>query len=215
MDYLVQSGDTLTGMEPSTQWTTKGATTRARIVEATADAILARGIGGTSLDDVRAATATSKSQLFHYFPGGKAELVRAVVGLQGERVLDAQRPALDALTTWEAWDRWREQVLAHYEAQHGWGCPIGSLASEAAGSDAALAAELVQYLRHWRDQLQAGLETMQADGLLRADADPERLATTVLAAVQGGLLLTQTEQALWPLDAALEGALATLRSHAA
>jgi AcrR family transcriptional regulator len=202
-------------MEPSTQLTAKGATTRARIVEATADAILERGIGGTSLDDVRAATATSKSQLFHYFPGGKAELVRAVVGLQGERVLEAQRPALDTLATWEDWDRWRAQVLAHYDAQHGWGCPIGSLASEAAGSDPTLAAELVHYLRRWRERLQSGLETMQADALLRADADPERLATAVLAAVQGGLLFTQAEQALWPLEAALDGALATLRSFAA
>ncbi len=35
-------------------------------------------LGGTSLDDVRGATRTSKSQLFHYFPDGKHELVRAI-----------------------------------------------------------------------------------------------------------------------------------------
>jgi AcrR family transcriptional regulator len=201
-------------MAPSTQLTAKGATTRARIVEATADAILARGIGATSLDDVRAATATSKSQLFHYFPGGKAELVRAVVDLQGERVLEAQRPALDTLATWEDWHRWRAQLLAFYGAQHGWGCPIGSLASEAAGTDPALAAELVDYLRRWRGHLQAGLETMRTRGLLRPDANPSRLATATLATVQGGLMLTQAEQALWPLEAALDGALAALRAQA-
>ena len=45
--------------------TAKGEATRARIVEAAADLILARGVGSTSLDDIRAGTATSKSQLFH------------------------------------------------------------------------------------------------------------------------------------------------------
>src|SRR6195952_6101710 len=105
------------------QLTAKGEATRARIVEATADRILAAGIGATSLDDVRADTATSKSQLFHYFPGGKAELIRAVVALQGERVLAAQRPALAQLDSLAAWEAWRDALLASYGAQHGWGGP--------------------------------------------------------------------------------------------
>ena len=195
--------------------TAKGQATRDRIVEATADRILSRGIGGTSLDDVRADSATSKSQLFHYFPDGKAELVRAVAAFQGGRVLDAQRPVLDTLDSWAAWERWRELVLAHYGSQNGWGCPIGSLSLEAAASDPQLSAQLADYLRGWAALLRAGLQRMQDDGTLRPDADPVRLATATLAAVQGGLLLTQTEQALWPLEAALDGALANLRSWAA
>jgi hypothetical protein len=47
------------------QLTAKGEATRARIVAATADRILAAGIGATSLDDVRADTSTSKSQVIH------------------------------------------------------------------------------------------------------------------------------------------------------
>jgi AcrR family transcriptional regulator len=194
--------------------TPKGRATRARIVEATADRILARGIGGTSLDEVRADSSTSKSQLFHYFPDGKAELVRAVVSFQGERVLDVQRPVLDTLDDWPAWEEWRERVLAHYAAQHGWGCPIGSLASEAAATDPLLSAQLVDYLHGWSALLRGALERMQAAGTLRPDADPSRLATATLATVQGGLLLTQTEQALWPLEAGLDGALANLRTWA-
>ncbi|WP_026912633.1 TetR/AcrR family transcriptional regulator [Patulibacter minatonensis] len=194
--------------------TAKGEATRARIVEATADRILAAGLGGTSLDDVRADTATSKSQLFHYFPGGKAELVRAVVDLQGRRVLDAQRPALDALDDWPSWEDWRSRLLAHYDAQHGWGCPIGSLATEAAATDPVLAGELTAYLRDWAALLAAGVGRLRAAGHLRAEADPERLGVAVLAAVEGGLLLTRTEQGLWPLEAALDGALAHLRSWA-
>src|SRR3954469_21267266 len=102
--------------------TRKGAATRARIVEAAADLILARGVGGTTLDDIRAGTATSKSQLFHYFPDGKRELVAAIASFQTERVLQAQRPFLDTLDTWEAWEGWRDAVIAHYGSQPHWGC---------------------------------------------------------------------------------------------
>jgi AcrR family transcriptional regulator len=194
----------------SQQLTAKGEATRTRIVEATADRILAAGIGATSLDDVRADSSTSKSQLFHYFPGGKAELVRAVVALQGQRVVDAQGDG--ALDTYDKWERWRDGLLAHYGAMHGWGCPIGSLASEAAGTDPELAQQINAYMTGWRARLQDGLERMHAAGTLRPDADPRRLAATILAAVQGGLLLTQFEQALWPLEAALDGALGQLRA---
>jgi AcrR family transcriptional regulator len=194
--------------------TPKGRATRMRIVEATADRILTRGIGGTSLDDVRADSATSKSQLFHYFPEGKAELVRAVVSFQGERVLDLQRPILESRDGWAAWEQWRARMLAHYDSQDGWGCPIGSLASEAAATDPRLSAQLVDYLDRWIALLQGALERMRTAGALRPDADPRRLAAATLAAVQGGLMLRQTEQASWPLEAALDGALANLRSWA-
>ena len=47
-------------MVATARLTPKGAATRARIVATAADLILARGVGSTSLDDIRAGTATSK-----------------------------------------------------------------------------------------------------------------------------------------------------------
>ena len=213
MDHQVQSGSLAT--VPTTTLTAKGAATRDRIVATAADLVLARGVGGTSLDDIRAGTATSKSQLFHYFPGGKSELISAIASFQGQRVLDAQRPYLDSLDTWEAWEGWRDAVLAHYGSQRHWGCPISALARELIGNDADRAAELAASMDRWRGFLEAGLVRMRAGGLLRADADPETLALSIFAALHGGLLLTQTMQSLKPLQAALDGALETLRSAAA
>jgi AcrR family transcriptional regulator len=192
--------------------TPKGAATRARIVEAAADLILARGAGGTSLDDIRAGTATSKGQLFHYFPGGKGELVSAIASFQSERVLDAQRPFLDTLDTWEAWAGWRDAVVAHYGSQAHWGCPIGALTAELLGNEPARAAELAAHMDRWRGYLEAGLERMRASGLLREDADPHALALSTFAALHGGLMLTQMMQSIEPLEAALDGALAALRA---
>jgi AcrR family transcriptional regulator len=196
----------------TTKLTPKGAATRARIVEAAADHILAHGVGGTSLDDIREGTATSKSQLFHYFPGGKTDLVAAIASFQSARVLEAQRPFLDTLDTWEAWEGWRKAVVAHYGSQAHWGCPIGALASELIASDPALSDEVAAYMDRWRGYLQAGVTRMQAAGLLRADAVPETLALSIFAALHGGLLLTQTMQSIEPLEAALEGAMAALHA---
>jgi AcrR family transcriptional regulator len=195
--------------------TSKGAATRTRIVAAAADLVLARGVGGTSLDDVRAGTLTSKSQLFHYFPGGKRELVLAIAELQTERVLRAQQPHLRTLDTWQAWEGWRDALLAHYAAQPHWGCPIGTLVSELTGTDAAAAAEVAEHMDRWRGHLGAGLHRMRERGLLRPDADPDRLALGVFACVQGGLLLNQAAQSIEPLSAALDAALAVLRAAAA
>jgi TetR/AcrR family transcriptional repressor of nem operon len=54
---------------------------------------------------------------------------------------------------------------------------------------------------------------MRSAGTLRPDTDPEKLALSTFAALQGGLLLTQTMQSIAPLEAALDGALTNL--HAA
>src|ERR1700682_4674898 len=112
-------------MPPTAKLTPKGAATRGRIVEAAHDLIRARwwGAGERNLANIFAETATSKGQVFHYFPGGKSELVSAISSLQAERVLDAQRPFLDTLETWDDWDHWRDAVLAHYRSQSHWGCP--------------------------------------------------------------------------------------------
>jgi AcrR family transcriptional regulator len=199
----------------TTRLTRKGTATRRRIVEAAADLILARGVGGTSLDDICAGTATSKGQLFHYFPGGKSELVIAIAAFQAERVLDAQRPYLDSLDTWEDWENWRNAVVAHYGAQPHWGCPIGALTTELIGSEPACAAELAAHMNAWRGYLEAGLLRMRTAGLLRADVDPGTLALSTFAALHGGLLLTQMMESIEPLEAALDGALTTLRAASA
>ncbi|MEU3169531.1 TetR family transcriptional regulator [Streptosporangium sp. NPDC006930] len=91
--------------------TRKGAATRQRTLEGAAADIGEYGVVGTTLDDILARTATSKSQLFHCFPGGREELLLAVARFEADRVLEDQRPQLGDLTSWPAWrrspPRWR------------------------------------------------------------------------------------------------------------
>src|SRR5260370_28430622 len=86
--------------------TSKGTATRQRIVEGAAALIRDRGAANVSLDDIRAATSTSKSQLFHYFPDGKADLLLAVAEYEAEQILAEQQPMLGDLTTWPQWEAW-------------------------------------------------------------------------------------------------------------
>ena len=187
---------------------------RQRIIEATALRILDAGIDGTSLDDVRAATLTSKSQLFHYFPGGKAELVREVARREGEQLLAAQEPHLSDLSTWESWAAWRRGLEEYYLGLGRWACPIGSLTTQMAATDPETAEFLRRAWTAWRTRIADGVRRMQAGGHVDPDADPERVAASVLAALQGGLLLSQPERAGWPLEAALDAAWATLHANA-
>ena len=70
--------------------TARGAATRDRIVHAAADLMYVKGVHATTLDDVRAATGTSKSQLYRHFPD-KDALVHAVIALRGQQVIASER----------------------------------------------------------------------------------------------------------------------------
>ena len=192
--------------------TPRGAATRSRIVESAAEQVLAGGVGGTSLDDIRADTGTSKSQLFHYFPGGKSELVGAIASFQADRVLAAQEPYLSRLATWDDWRGWRDAVIDHYGSQPHWGCPIGALASELTGTDPERAAEVAAHMERWRGHLEVGVTRLRDAGELSPDADSRALSLAVFASLQGGLLLIASAESIEPLEAALDGALAMLRA---
>jgi TetR/AcrR family transcriptional regulator, transcriptional repressor for nem operon len=56
---------------------------------------------------------------------------------------------------------------------------------------------------------------MRASGKLDRSADPDALASATLAAIQGGLLLTQASRDPRQLAIALDAAYAYLRAHAA
>ena len=91
--------------------TPRGAESRARMVDAAADVMHQRGVAATTLDDVLAVSATSKSQLYHYF-ADKDHLVQAVVRRQTERVVASQLPDGEALDSMAAIRRWRNRVLS-------------------------------------------------------------------------------------------------------
>jgi TetR/AcrR family transcriptional regulator, transcriptional repressor for nem operon len=195
--------------------TRKGRATRDRIVAAASDLIFEHGVSGTSTDDVRRAAGVSTSQIYHYFTD-KTALVRAVIAYQTEQVLDAQQPLLGRLDTLEALRAWRD-LLVDLQRQRNCqgGCPIGSLAGELTETCPETRPDLVEGFSRWEGAIRDGLRAMRDRGDLRPDADPDRLALAMLAAVQGGLLLTQVRRETAPLEAALDVGLDHIASFAA
>lgn len=182
--------------------TTKGHATRQRIIDQTAAYLRSNDPGEVTLDDVRAATRTSKGQLFHYFPGGKEELLLAVARAEADQVLEDQQPYLDALDTWEAWEGWRRAVVARYRAQ-GTECPLAALMSQVGGTPGA--AEVATALLHrWQGHLRRGITTMQDLGQVDQHLDAERTAAAFLAGIQGGVVILRSTASTTHLEAVLE-----------
>ncbi|MEU0603309.1 TetR/AcrR family transcriptional regulator [Streptomyces sp. NPDC006393] len=185
--------------------------TRRRIVEGAAQEIRERGASGATLDDIRARTATSKSQIFHYFPGGKEELLLAVAAREAGLVLQDQEPHLSDLGTWSAWQDWRDAVVRRYE-QQGVNCPLGVLITELGRTTPAAQALTSQLISQWQAALRAGIQRMQDRGTVGRQLDADRTAAAFVAAVQGGVTILMSTGSITHLEAALDTALSFLRS---
>jgi TetR/AcrR family transcriptional regulator, transcriptional repressor for nem operon len=182
--------------------TPKGERTRNRIVEAAAQLIYQRGAAGTTLDDIRSAAGVSGSQLSHYF-AGKDELVQAVIDFQAGTITGNQRQA--DLSSPEGLLAWRDTVLAEVRNSQGMGgCPLGSLAGQLAETDAQARALIAAGFGQWSAAISDGLRRLHDNGHLPEGTDPDDLAVTLLAALQGGLLLAQVQRDTRPLETAID-----------
>lgn len=192
--------------------TKKGQATRDRILTAAAQLMLEQGVARTTIEDIQAAAGVSPSQLYHYFPGKEA-LVRAVIDHQTGRVLDVQQEGLDHLDTIDSLTRWRDLMVGILtEVQCVGGCPLGSLASDLAESDPVARVQLANAFGSWEELIRDGLVSMQKRGELSESADPGELAVAMLAAVQGGLLLSQVRRDPAPLRTAVDTMIAHLHT---
>jgi AcrR family transcriptional regulator len=177
--------------------------------------MFANGVAQTKIEEVRVRAGVSNSQIYQYFDD-KTALVRAVIDYQTDAVIEPQERLFGRLDTMEGLRGWRDHVVAQQVRRDlRGGCPIGSLAGQVADSDEAFRLQLAHSFTRWSAGLQTGLDTMHASGLLRREANPAALATMLLAALQGGLLLAKLHRDVQSLEIALDGALSVIESQLA
>lgn len=182
--------------------TAKGERTRARIVEAAARLIYERGVARTTLDDVKAAAGVSGSQMYHYFPD-KDELVQAVISYQADLIAGNQRQA--DLGSAEGLRAWRDMVIAQARSEKGkGGCPLGSLAGQLAETDPHARTLLAGGFGQWQAAIGEDLRRLHRAGRLPDGTDPDALAVTLLATLQGGLLPAQVQLDTRVLETAVD-----------
>ena len=195
----------VSGGQPA--FTPKGLATRARIVEGAADLMLERGVAGTSLDDVRRAVGVSGSQISHYF-ADRQDLMREVIASRTDFVVAFhEQPKLGHLNTLQslrAWPNvcWIQDGPSYLRN----GCVYGSLAGELLEADDTTLDLLAAGYDRWMAVFEDGLSAMRERGDLIADADPRHLATALVAAHQGGTMVTQVTGSAEPFRVAANAA---------
>jgi AcrR family transcriptional regulator len=190
--------------------TAKGRATRDRIVAGAALLLRERGIEQTTLDEVMARTRTSKSQLFHYFRGGKDDLLLTVARFEAEQVLEDQQPYLGCLDSWEAWQQWRDAVINRYEEQ-GDRCPLASLSQHLGSRTPGAQAIVAELMRRWQEHLAVGIRALQQAGNLHREVDVDARAAALLVAIQGGVGILQSTGQSYHLRMALDHAIGDLQ----
>ena len=193
----------------------RGQDTVVRLLDAALAVYSQRGRDGFTLQAVLDASGVSNSQLYRHF-ANKDQIVRAVIGLMGERVIQREQDALGRVSTMAALRRWRDALVQNNALRHGaYGCALGSLASEVADHDDVARRSLMALFTEWEDLLAAAIRRLQDNGTLRSDAPVDELAIGLLGAVQGGYLLAQTARDVTPMATSIDMALRHIESYSA
>lgn len=162
--------------------------TRSRLVR-TAEALFgAQGYAGSGLKQLTDSAGAPWGSLYHFFPGGKAELGAATLAFAGEKYGEAWRRAF-ARTPDPAEAVWRMfEGQARVLAGGGWraGCPVAATTLDMAGLDAALRAACAEAFATW---LAIIAEALEAHGLPPSRAGA--LAHLVLATLEGAMILAR------------------------
>ena len=101
-------------------------------------------------------------------------------------------------------EAWRKMVITAAEHTKAvGGCPLGSLGGQLAESDAEARALIAAGFEKWVAVIGDALGSLHADGKLPPDIDSNDLAITLLATLQGGLLLAQVQRSIRPFEIAV------------
>lgn len=195
-----------------TRRTARGLQTRSRIVESAGTLFYMKGVNATTLDDIRVASSTSKSQLYNHFPD-KLALIRAVIDVQSRFVLNREEQALRGVRTLAGLRRWRDALVQFNALRDGsYGCVLGGMSIELSDVDEQSRQALHATFQAWGALLVDTLSRLRDLGVLGAAADPEKLGVGLLAAVQGGYVLAQAAHNSRPMAVALDMALDHIES---
>ncbi|WNV87257.1 TetR/AcrR family transcriptional regulator [Umezawaea sp. Da 62-37] len=200
-------------MSGERELTAKGLATRERIVEYAAAVTRERGAANTRMECVRVAANVSNSQLFHYFPQGKAEMMVAVARYEARTILADQESRLRATRTWRAWDEWSEALYAHYE-ENGTRCGLAALLGQLDQDAPEVRDVLAGLLEAWERVVADGIRAMQSARKIDPGLDADTMAGTIVTGVIGGIVMMTVTGSTSRLRTTLRASIATLRGAA-
>lgn len=171
-------------------------TTRDRIIVATNELFRRQGYNGTSLSQISDAAEATIGSIYHFFPGGKEALGVAVIdttgGVYRELFESFATDPGDPVGAFRAFFAGAAQVLT--ESDFIDPCPIGTIAREVANTNEALRRAARAAFESWVDSAARFLSDAGV-----GPAAAHALATSFVAAVEGGFVLCRTLRDTRPL----------------
>ncbi|WP_322857826.1 TetR/AcrR family transcriptional regulator [Mycobacterium shigaense] len=171
---------------------------RERMVVSAALLIRERGAHATAISDVLAHSRAPRGSAYHYFPGGRTQLLREAVDYAGDHVgaviagADTGLNLLDTLI-----DKYRKQLL---DSDFRAGCPIVAVSVES-GDDqdrermAPVIERAAAAFDHWTDLI---TQRFIADGIPAGEATG--LAVLAISALEGAIVLARVRRDVAPLE---------------
>lgn len=156
-----------------------------------------RGAHSTAIADVLAHSGAPRGSAYHYFPGGRSQLLCEAVDYAGDFVANAIGDAKTGVAMLDTAVRFYRQGLL--ESDYRAGCPVLAVAVEAGDPDSRTAAAVERAdvaFGRWQALI---AERLLAEGFRRKQA--VELATLTVAALEGALVLARTARDVAPLDA--------------
>lgn len=171
-------------------------TTRQQIVATTSRLLEAQGYHGTGLNQIIRESGAPRGSLYYYFPHGKEELAATAIAEQGARMRDFTASVLGAIADpVAAVDGVLAGLIEHFSASHYCGgAPLAAVALEtAAHSERLRTTCAVAY----NELIAVFAAKLVEGGYMEARAT--RLATVIVAGIEGAVILSRTQQSLAPL----------------
>lgn len=182
--------------------------TRQRILETTAELFRRRGFNGTGLKQIVAQANAPFGSIYHFFPGGKAQLTDEVIRTAGlvyrDMTLQVLRSFPDLPAAIEGSFAHAAEVLR--ETDYADACPIATIALEVASTDDGLRRATADVFTDWID---AGVAYLEDSGL--PVAERRRLMLAFVTSLEGAFVLSRALRDTEPLRAAGSAVLATAR----
>jgi TetR/AcrR family transcriptional regulator, lmrAB and yxaGH operons repressor len=165
------------------------------VIRTAASLFRAQGYHATGLNQVLTEGGLPKGSLYFHFPGGKEQLAVESLRLSGEELGNGIAAALDATPDpATALDRILALLGEHLVAtDFREGCPVATVALDAAAQSEPIRAACAGVYDSWEEVVARHLRAAGAD-------DADGLATVLVAAIEGGILLARTRRDVTPLQ---------------
>lgn len=170
----------------------KAESTKAHIIEQAAALFNQQGYAGSSMADVMQVTGLQKGGIYNHFRS-KDDLALEAFDFAVARIQQRFRGALigkrHALVRLMAILSVYENFLAHPPVEGG--CPILNTAVESDDTHPALRQRSQQAMDQWRALIKRIVEKGVQRGELVSTAEPETVATILIATLEGGIMMSK------------------------